>query len=286
MSRRKAWNADPEPLLRVDEGFRLDRRRPRRHPGLPRPQDRRARVARRRCRPARRPAGTPVGGVRPRATSAACCWCCRRWTPRARAASSRTSSARSTRTACTTPASRRRRPRSASTTSSGASSSSCPAAGQLGVFDRSHYEDVLIQRVRGFAPPEEIERRYGAIIDFEDAPRRAGHHHRQGDAAHLEGRAARAPRRPARPPRQALEVQPGRHRRAPALGRLPAGVPDRLRPHVDRAVAPWYVVPANRKWYARLAVQQLLLRALEDMHLSWPQADFDVAEQRQRLAES
>jgi polyphosphate kinase 2 (PPK2 family) len=50
--------------------------------------------------------------------------------------------------------------------------------------------------------------------------------------------------------------------------------------------APWYVVPANRKWYARLAVQQLLLRALEDMQLSWPAADFDVAEQRQRLAES
>jgi hypothetical protein len=33
-------------------------------------------------------------------------------------------------------------------------------------------------------------------------------------------------------------------------------------------------------------VQQLLLRALEDMHLSWPKADFDVAEQRRRLAES
>ena len=50
--------------------------------------------------------------------------------------------------------------------------------------------------------------------------------------------------------------------------------------------APWYVVPANRKWYARLAVQQLLLRALEDMQLTWPPADFDVAEQRRRLAES
>ncbi|HJD79101.1 MAG TPA: PPK2 family polyphosphate--nucleotide phosphotransferase, partial [Corynebacterium pollutisoli] len=42
-----------------------------------------------------------------------------------------------------------------------------PAVGQIGVFDRSHYEDVLIQRVREMAPPEEIERRYDAIVDFE-----------------------------------------------------------------------------------------------------------------------
>ena len=42
-----------------------------------------------------------------------------------------------------------------------------PEPGYLGVFDRSHYEDVLIHRVRGFAEPAEIERRYGAINDFE-----------------------------------------------------------------------------------------------------------------------
>ena len=42
-----------------------------------------------------------------------------------------------------------------------------PPAGYIGVFDRSHYEDVLIARVRGFAEPDEIERRYGAINDFE-----------------------------------------------------------------------------------------------------------------------
>ena len=42
-----------------------------------------------------------------------------------------------------------------------------PSPGIIGVFDRSHYEDVLIARVRELAPPEEIERRYGAINDFE-----------------------------------------------------------------------------------------------------------------------
>src|SRR5690606_11003546 len=42
-----------------------------------------------------------------------------------------------------------------------------PGAGVIGVFDRSHYEDVLIGRVRELASPEEIERRYQAINDFE-----------------------------------------------------------------------------------------------------------------------
>src|SRR5918993_968392 len=43
----------------------------------------------------------------------------------------------------------------------------CPRRGTIGIFNRSHYEDVLVARVRGLAPPEAIERRYGQINDFE-----------------------------------------------------------------------------------------------------------------------
>ena len=100
-------------------------------------------------------------------TRAASCSCCRPWTPRARAASSSTSSAPSTRRACRSPPSRQPTEEELSTTSSGASARRCPAPGMIGVFDRSHYEDVLIARVRELAPPEEIERRYGAINEFE-----------------------------------------------------------------------------------------------------------------------
>jgi len=50
--------------------------------------------------------------------------------------------------------------------------------------------------------------------------------------------------------------------------------------------APWYVVPANAKWYARLAVQELLLAALEDIDPQWPVADFDVEAEKKRLAAS
>ena len=51
-------------------------------------------------------------------------------------------------------------------------------------------------------------------------------------------------------------------------------------------VAPWYVVPADRKWYARLAVQELLVDALKGIDLQWPKGDFNVEEERRKLAAS
>jgi len=55
---------------------------------------------------------------------------------------------------------------------------------------------------------------------------------------------------------------------------------------IDRTstpTAPWHVVPADKKWYARLVVQQLLIDALEAMNLTWPAADFDVEAEKVRL---
>ena len=51
-------------------------------------------------------------------------------------------------------------------------------------------------------------------------------------------------------------------------------------------LAPWHVVPANKKWYARIAVQQLLLDALEGLKLQWPAPDFDVELERDLVERS
>jgi len=48
--------------------------------------------------------------------------------------------------------------------------------------------------------------------------------------------------------------------------------------------APWFVVPANHKWFARLSVQRLLLDALRGMALEWPEPDYDVEAEKKRLA--
>ncbi len=112
-----------------------------------------------------------------------------------------------------------------------------PPRGFIGVFDRSQYEDVLIGRVRPLAPPEEIERRYSAINDFEKRVADAGtrivkvmlHISYEEQGERLMERLER--------PRQALEVQPRRHRRAGALAAVHGRLSDRVRAHVDGACA-------------------------------------------------
>ncbi|MWC00236.1 PPK2 family polyphosphate kinase [Agromyces seonyuensis] len=160
-----------------------------------------------------------------------------------------------------------------------------PGPGLIGVFDRSHYEDVLIGRVRGLAPEAEIERRYGAINEFE---------------AGLVAEGVTIVKAMLR-----ISKDEQKSRLAERLDRPdkhwkynPADVDERsLWDDYDAAyqtvfertsteVAPWHVVPADRKWYARLAVQDLLLGALESLDLAWPSADFDVEHERARLAAS
>jgi PPK2 family polyphosphate:nucleotide phosphotransferase len=160
-----------------------------------------------------------------------------------------------------------------------------PAPGIIGVFDRSHYEDVLIHRVRGFSTPEAIEERYGIIAEFERELVASGttiikvmlHISSDEQKARLQERLDRADKH--------WKFNPG-------------DIDERLRwPDYQEAYqialdrtatvdAPWYVIPADRKWYARWAVQGLLLDALRRLNPQWPAADFDVEEQKRRLAES
>ncbi len=49
--------------------------------------------------------------------------------------------------------------------------------------------------------------------------------------------------------------------------------------------APWFVIPANAKWYARAAVQQILLETMRGLDLGWPTVDYDIAAEKQRLVE-
>ncbi|HEY8308283.1 MAG TPA: PPK2 family polyphosphate kinase [Lapillicoccus sp.] len=157
-----------------------------------------------------------------------------------------------------------------------------PGPGKLGVFDRSHYEDVLVVRVHDLVPQAEWSKRYAQINAFEREVIASGtrivkvmtHISKDEQKARL---------------RERLE------RRDKHYKYNPGDVDERL--HWDDYMeayqvaltrtstkgAPWYVVPANKKWYARYAVQQLLLDALTDMDPTWPVMDFDVATELKRL---
>jgi len=160
-----------------------------------------------------------------------------------------------------------------------------PQPGFIGVFDRSHYEDVLIGKVRSLASDEEIERRYDAINDFEARIAASGtriikvmlHISPEEQKERLMERLER--------PDKYWKYNPGdvdERMLWPQYMDAYQTVFDRT----NTADAPWYVVPADSKWYARLAVQELLLAALEDIDPQWPAADFDVEAERKRLAAS
>ena len=104
-----------------------------------------------------------------------------------------------------------------------------PDAGMVGVFDRSHYEDVLVARVHEIADEEEIERRYGAINDFERGLVDSGTVDPEVHAERVLRGAAGAVARAARRSGEAVEVQARRCRRAGALGGVPGGVRGRAR---------------------------------------------------------
>ena len=159
-----------------------------------------------------------------------------------------------------------------------------PTAGFVGVFDRSHYEDVLIARVRGFAEPEEIERRYGAINDFEARLVAEGttiikcmlHISADEQRARLQERLDN--------PEKHYKFNPGDlDERARWSAYREAYEIALERTNTD--VAPWHVIPADKKWFRNLAVARLLLDALRGLDLQWPVADFDVEEQKRRLAD-
>ncbi|MEO9325209.1 polyphosphate kinase 2 family protein [Nocardioides sp. C4-1] len=157
-----------------------------------------------------------------------------------------------------------------------------PEPGYLGVFDRSHYEDVLIARVRELAPPEEIERRYDAINDFEQRLVDGGTtivkcmlhvsaaEQRERLLARLDD------------PTKFWKYNPGDlDERALWPAYREAYQVALERTHTE--AAPWHVVPADKKWYRNLAVGTLLLDALRGLDPQWPAADFDVAAERRRL---
>ncbi|MGI8523199.1 MAG: PPK2 family polyphosphate kinase [Nocardioides sp.] len=157
-----------------------------------------------------------------------------------------------------------------------------PEPGHIGVFDRSHYEDVLIARVHGLAEPETIESRYDQINQFEAELAADGvlilkcmlHLSADEQKARLLARLDSEDKYWKFNPGDTDErIRWPEYRTAYelALG------------HTNTELAPWYVVPSDRKWYRNLVIGQLLLDSLRGMELRWPPADFDVKKERKRL---
>ena len=157
-----------------------------------------------------------------------------------------------------------------------------PPAGRIGVFDRSHYEDVLVVRVDELVPEDVWRARYDEINAWEKKLVEGGttiikvalmvSYAEQGE---------RLMERLERPDKH-WKFNPGdldTRSKWPAFQEAYSDV-FRLTSTED---APWYVVPADKKWYSRLAITEILTRTLEELDPQWPVADFDVEEMKKAL---
>jgi PPK2 family polyphosphate:nucleotide phosphotransferase len=160
-----------------------------------------------------------------------------------------------------------------------------PAPGIIGIFDRSHYEDVLVVRVEHLVPDDVWRKRYDQINDFE---------------ATLSGQGVTLVK-------CFLHISPQAQRKR-LLARLddpakrwkynPADLDGRAKwseytkayaealQHCASPVAPWHVIPSDRKWYRNWAVARLLRDTLRDLAPSYPAPEFDVEVERARLTEA
>ena len=162
---------------------------------------------------------------------------------------------------------------------------SLPTGGQIGVFDRSHYEDVLVARVENLVEPEVWSARYDEINRFEQQIADSG--------TTIIKVALMVSRK-----EQGLRLMERLERTDKHWKFTPGDVDTRLQwddyqaayadvfARTSTDVAPWHVIPADRKWYPRLAVTELLTHALIDLDLTWPKPRWKVATQKRRLAET
>jgi len=160
-----------------------------------------------------------------------------------------------------------------------------PGPGVLGVFDRSHYEDVVVVRVHGLVEQRVWSRRYATINRFEEKLSAAGttvvkcflHISRDESRERLLARLD--------DPSKHWKFNPGDVDERAHWDSYQQAYADVLE-RCNTEAAPWHLVPSDRKWYRNWAIMNLLVDALNAMALEWPLADFDVDEQRARVLAS
>jgi PPK2 family polyphosphate:nucleotide phosphotransferase len=160
-----------------------------------------------------------------------------------------------------------------------------PAAGQIGVFDRSHYEDVLIARVAALVPEEVWQGRYEEINAFE------AELHDRGVTVlkcmlHISP-AEQAERLLARldDPQKHWKYNPGDLDTRAQWAAYQRAYADALA-RCDTDHAPWYVVPSDRKWYRNWAIAALLAETLEVVDPRYPATGIDVEAEKARVRAS
>lgn len=149
-----------------------------------------------------------------------------------------------------------------------------PPYGEIGIFNRSHYEDVLVVRVRNLVPKEVWSDRYDQINGFEDILVRNNyiilkfflHISKQAQKERLEARL--------QDPTKNWKMSP-QDLKERALWNDYQKAYEAVLSNCSTKKAPWYVVPADKKWFRNLVISQVIVETLEGLNMKFPKPDFD-----------
>jgi PPK2 family polyphosphate:nucleotide phosphotransferase len=149
-----------------------------------------------------------------------------------------------------------------------------PGNGEFVIFNRSHYEDVLVVRVHSLVAPDVWRKRYDHINDFERMLVEEGttilkfylnidqEEQRERFQARLDD------------PSKHWKFNPGDLKERELWSEYTKAYEDVLS-KTSTEWAPWYVVPANRKWYRNLVIASIIIDTLEKLDMHFPEPDFD-----------
>jgi PPK2 family polyphosphate:nucleotide phosphotransferase len=149
-----------------------------------------------------------------------------------------------------------------------------PRAGYLAVFNRSHYEDVLIARVKNLVPESRWRKRYDHINAFEELLHDEGttilkfflHISRDYQRQRLQRRLDK--------PDKLWKFDPGDLVERTRWDDYQQAYADALSRCSTRH-APWYVIPAEKRWYRNLLIARIIVDTLESLDMQYPEPGFD-----------
>lgn len=151
-----------------------------------------------------------------------------------------------------------------------------PSVGEIGIFNRSHYEDVLVVRVHKLLPQEVWSKRYDQINEFEAILS-------QNKVTVLKFFLHISKDEQKKRIQERLDDPAKQWKLAPADFEERKRWKDYIEAYEDvlsrcsTKGAPWFIIPSNKKWFRHLAVSSILVETLEDMKLKFPKPSFDVS---------
>ena len=152
-----------------------------------------------------------------------------------------------------------------------------PRNGQLVIFNRSHYEDIIAVKVKKLFPDEVWKRRFRHVVDFERMLSEEGttivkiylHISRDEQKRRLESRLVN--------PDKHWKFNPDDLKDRALWGKFMETYEDLLS-RTSTEFAPWFVVPANRKWYRNLVVARIMVDTLKRLNMTYPPITWNPAE--------